>query len=120
MSNDLFLCKLLIYMFGTNYCQGIIFGLIRNETETGPWECLKSEGQGKQFGSGISLMVGTEDGRSMTTFYYYSVNHQSGLQRNTFSKLSYIFLIHTSKCATNYVISFKVYEGFIDQNFLKL
>ena len=81
-------------MFGTNYCQGIIFGLIRNETETGPWECLKSEGEGKQFGSGISSMVGTEDGRSMTTFYYYSVNHQSGLQRNTFSKLSYIFLIH--------------------------
>ena len=29
----------------------------------------------------------------MTTFYYYSVNHQSGLQKNTFSKLSYIFLI---------------------------
>ena len=36
----------------------------------------------------------TEDGRSMTSFYYCSVNHQSGLQRNTFSKLSYIFLIH--------------------------
>jgi len=43
------------------------------------------------------LLVGcTEDGRSMTTFYYYSVNHQSGLQRNTFSKLSYIFLIHAN------------------------
>jgi hypothetical protein len=25
----------------------------------------------------------------MTTFYYYSVNHQSSLQQNTFSKLSY-------------------------------
>ena len=35
----------------------------------------------------------TEDGRSMTTFYYCSINHQSGLQRNTFSKLSF-FLIH--------------------------
>ena len=35
----------------------------------------------------------------MTTFYYYSVNHQSALQRNTFSKLSY---------AANYVISFKL------------
>ena len=33
----------------------------------------------------------TEDGRA---FYYYSVNHQTGLQRNTFSKLSYILLIH--------------------------
>ena len=29
----------------------------------------------------------TEDGRSMTAFYYYSVNHQSGLQRNIFMKL---------------------------------
>ena len=46
-----------------------------------------------------------EDGRSMTTFYYYSVNPQSGLQRNTFSKLSYIFF-NTSKCATNFVIQF--------------
>ena len=36
----------------------------------------------------------TKDGRSMTTFYYCSVNHQSGLQRNKFSKLEYIFLIH--------------------------
>ena len=52
----------------------------------------------------------------MITFYCYSVNHQSGLQRNTFSKLSYIFNI--SKCAANYVISFEVYDGFIGQNFL--
>ena len=36
----------------------------------------------------------TEDGSSMTTFYYYPVNHQSGLQRNAPSKLSHIFLIH--------------------------
>ena len=36
----------------------------------------------------------TEDGMSMTTFYYYPVNHQSGLQRNTLSKLLYILLIH--------------------------
>ena len=28
-----------------------------------------------------------EDGRSMTTFYYCSVNHQSVLQRNTFSAI---------------------------------
>ena len=28
----------------------------------------------------------TENGRSMTTFDYCSVNHQSGLQSNTFSK----------------------------------
>ena len=33
----------------------------------------------------------TEDGWSKTTFYYCSVNHQSGLQSNPFSKLSYIF-----------------------------
>ena len=44
----------------------------------------------------------------MTTFYYYSVNHQSGLQRNT------------SKCAANYVISFEVYDGFIGQKISKL
>ena len=39
----------------------------------------------------IFLYFVTEDGRSMTSFYYCSVNHQSGLQSNT---LSYIFLIH--------------------------
>ena len=49
------------------------------------------------------LVRGMEDGRSMTTFYYCSVNHQSGLQRNTFSKLSYTFF-NTSKCASNYSI----------------
>ena len=65
------------------------------------------------------LPQGTEDGRSMTTFYYYTVNHQSGLQRNTFSKLSYIFF-NTSKCAANYVISIEVYDGFIGQKILKL
>ena len=59
-----------------------------------------------------------EEGRSMTTFYYNPVNHQSGLQRNTFSKLSYFF--NTSKCVANYVISFEVYDGFIGQKILKL
>ena len=61
----------------------------------------------------------TEDGRSMTTFYYYSVNHQSCLQRNTFSKLSYVFF-NTSKCAAYNVISFEVYDGSIGQKILKL
>ena len=37
------------------------------------------------------FILTTEDGRSMTIFYYCSVNHQSGLQSNTFLKLSYIF-----------------------------
>jgi hypothetical protein len=60
-----------------------------------------------------------KDGRSMTSFYYYSVNHQSGLQSNTFSKLSHVFLIY-QKCATNYVITFEVYDGFIGQKILKL
>ena len=36
----------------------------------------------------VLLVLITEDRRSMTTFYYCSVNHQSGLQRNTFSKSS--------------------------------
>ena len=31
----------------------------------------------------------------MTTFYYFSVNHQPGLKRNTFFKINHIFfLIH--------------------------
>ena len=42
----------------------------------------------------VLLVLITEDRRSMTTFYCCSVNHQSGLQRNTFSTLSYIFLTH--------------------------
>ena len=56
-----------------------------------------------------------EDGRSMTTLYYYSVNHQSGLQRNT-----YHIFFNKSKCDENYVISFEVYDGFIGQKILKL
>ena len=56
-----------------------------------------------------------EDGRSMTTFYHCYVNHQSRLQSNTFSKLSYIFLICTSKCAADYVIWFGVYDDLIGQ-----
>ena len=52
-------------------------------------------------------------------FYYCSVNHQSGLQSNTFSKLLHN-IFNTSKCATNYVISFEVYDGFIGQKILKL
>ena len=57
----------------------------------------------------------TEDGRSMATFYYCSVNHQSGLQSNIFKIIIYSF--NTSKCAANYVISFELYDGFISQDF---
>ena len=46
---------------------------------------------------------GTEDERSMTSLYYCFVNHQPGLQSNTFSKLSYIFLIHQN---VSQIISF--------------
>ena len=56
----------------------------------------------------------TEDGRSRTIFYYCSENHQSGLQSNTFSKLSSCFF-NTSQCAANYVISFELYDDFIGQ-----
>ena len=61
----------------------------------------------------------TEDGRSRTTFYYCSVNHQSRLMSNKFSKLSYIFLIHQN---VPQIMSFhlRVYDGFIGQNILKL
>ena len=65
----------------------------------------------------ISLPQKTE-GPRLLFITMYSVNHQSGLQRNTFSKLSYFF--NTSKCAAYYVISFEVYYGFIGQKILKL
>ena len=38
--------------------------------------------------------------------------------RHRFFRISYIF--DTSKCATNYIISFEVYDGFIGQKILKL
>ena len=41
-----------------------------------------------------AIILSTNHGVVMTGFYYYSVNHQSGLQRNTFSKFSYIYLTH--------------------------
>ena len=53
-----------------------------------------------------NLLASTEDGRSMTTFYYYSVKHQSGLQRKTFSKLLYIFLIHLNVLQIKYICHF--------------
>ena len=65
------------------------------------------------------FQIATKDGRSMTNFYYCSVSHQSSLQRNTFSKLLYIFF-NTSKCAKNYVNSFELQDGFIGQKILKL
>jgi hypothetical protein len=52
----------------------------------------------------------------MTTFYY-SVNHQSGLQRNTFSKFSYFSLIHQN---VPQIMTFEVYDGFIGQKIFKL
>ena len=60
-----------------------------------------------------------EDRRSMTTFYYYSVNHQSGnTDKHIFKIIIYFF--NTLKCAANYVIPFKIYDGFIGQTILKL
>ena len=41
----------------------------------------------------IKVLMPYDHGMVMTTFYYCSVNYRSGLQRNTFSKLSHIFLI---------------------------
>ena len=40
------------------------------------------------------MVCSTKDERSMTTFYYGSVNHQSGLQRNTFLNYHMFILIH--------------------------
>ena len=55
----------------------------------------------------------------MTSFYYCSVNHQSGLHSNTFSKLSYGFLVHQN---VPQIITFhlRAYDGFIGQKILKL
>ena len=61
----------------------------------------------------------TEDGRSMTTFYYYSVKIINLVYRDTCFQNYHIFF-NTSKCAANYVISFEVYDGFIGQKILKL
>ena len=58
-----------------------------------------------------------EDGKYKTTFYYYSVNHQSGLQRNT---LYFHIFLNASKCAANYVISLEVDDGFIGQKSMQL
>jgi hypothetical protein len=54
----------------------------------------------------IFVVSTTEDGRSMTTFHYCSVNY-------------HIFFT-TSKYAAKYVISFEVYDDFICQKTLKL
>ena len=45
-----------------------------------------------------------------------SANRIDDLQSNTFSKLSYMFLIHQNVSQ----ISFEVYDGFIGQRILKL
>ena len=41
--------------------------------------------------NGLFLKMNVFHGVVMTTFNYYSVNHQSGLLRDTFSKFSNIF-----------------------------
>ena len=66
------------------------------------------------------MMTGKTEDPWLLFITTYSVNHQSGLQRKTFSKLSNSFLIWMSKCATNYVISFVVYDGFIGKKIFKL
>ena len=60
------------------------------------------------------------EGRSMTTFYYCSVNHQSGLQSNTFSKLSYIFLMNQNVPQILSLHLRYIYNDFIGQKILKL
>ena len=54
-----------------------------------------------------------EDGRSLTTFYYCLVYRETHFQ-------NYHMFFNKSKCATNYVISFEIYDGFIGQKILKL
>ena len=42
----------------------------------------------------------------MTTFYYYSVNHQSGLPKNIFSELSYLISSIFDKCPDRLIVRF--------------
>ena len=65
------------------------------------------------------MLQDTEDQMSMTTFYYCSVNHQSGLNEKHIFKII-IYSFATSKCVANYVISSELYDGFIGQKILKL
>ena len=62
----------------------------------------------------------TEDGRSMTTFYFCILCKSSiwFTEKHIFKIIIYFF--NKSKCAANYVISFEVYDNFIRQKILKL
>ena len=48
-------------------------------------------GTSEYFGTRALMSLVTEDGRSMTTFFYCSINHQSGLQKTHFQNY-HIFL----------------------------
>ena len=105
-TNTIIYCSLEIYqprLTTALYCDWLKLS-IRNNQCNNAYESQKNKW------SGLHLTV-TEEGRSMTTFHYCSVNHQSGLQGNKFSK--YIFSICTPKYVANYVISFEVYDGFL-------
>ena len=65
----------------------------------------------------LSKLIDSQKHGVVTTFYYYSVNHQSGLGKHIFKIIIYFF--NTLKCAANYVILFEVYDGFIGQKSLK-
>ena len=66
----------------------------------------------------VNALMGTENGRSMTTIRYYSVNHQSGLQSNMFSKLLYSFWYIKMCDRLWHFIWF--HDDFIGQKILKL
>ena len=70
----------------------------------------------KTFQKSYFCVSPTEDRRSITNFDYCSLNNQSGLQINTFLKLSYFF--NTSKCAASNLISYELYDGFICEKIL--
>ena len=57
------------------------------------------------------LVFTTEDGRSLTSFYLLLCKSSIWFTEQHILKIIIYFLIHTSKCAAYYVISFEVYDG---------
>ena len=67
------------------------------------------------------IYIGFQHGRRKVHDYFLLLLCKSSIrftEKHIFKIIIYFF--DTSKCATNYVISFEVYDGFIDQKILKL
>ena len=82
--------------------------------------CIPKE---KGFGSRIQGLFNDDSmhGRRKVHDYFLLILYKSSIwftEKHIFKII--IFFFNTSKCATNCVISFEVYDGFIGQKILKL